>query len=111
MGKGIVGLLQKMMMALSQFNARGEELQITMPPGYTPTSLEIELTWPQVFPLTIMDMQGLMTIASGLASANMISRATALKWLMAKGVDLGVEDIEAETAVINAQQEFNTFGF
>lgn len=111
MGKGMIKLLQKMMAALVIFNQRGEELNFQMPPQYKPTSLDISMTWPQVFPLTIQDMQGLASVGVQLASNNIASRETILKWLMAKGIDLGVEDVEAETQVINAQQQFGGFGF
>lgn len=111
MGKGIVRLLQKMMTALTIFNQRGEEMSIVMPKGYTPTSLDIELTWPKIFPLTIQDMQGMAGVVTQLGSNNIVSRETLFKWLISQGFDFGVEDIDEEIRRINTQQQFNTFGF
>lgn len=110
MEKGMIKLLQKMMVALTKFNAEGQELSIIMPPQYRPTSLSIEVTWPQVFPLTIQDMQQLVSVAVQLTNNNIASRQTVLKWIMAKGIDLGIEDVEAEVNLVNTQQQFNTFG-
>ncbi len=108
--KGAIRLLQKMMTAYASFNARGFEVGITMPPGYQPTSLDIIATWPQIFPLTILDIQQLIGSGTALAGGNIASRETVLKWLMAKGVDLPIEDLEEEIRKVDTQKEFNTFG-
>lgn len=109
--KGMIRLIQKMMSALVIFNQRGEELAIKMPPQYKPTSFDITMTWPQVFPLTIQDMQQLISAGATLANNNIASRKTVLQWLMAKGIDLGVEDVDAEVNEINNQQQFGGFVF
>jgi hypothetical protein len=87
------------------------ELPITMPPGYVPTSLDIMAAWPDIFPMTIEDLQKKVAVASAAKNGGMISPETALKYI---AKDFGVEDIEAELTKINeamaAQAALNPFG-
>lgn len=107
--KSMVKLLQKVITTLVILNKQGMELEITMPPRWIPSSLEIKCKWPPIFELTTQDKQQIVAVAMQAAQGNIISRMTALKWIQEQGVDFGVEDLEQETAMINGQQQFNTF--
>ncbi len=106
--KGLVALLQKMLLMVLIFNERGAELTIQIPPGFKPKSLTIEVVWGEIFPKTIQDLQQKAALMIQLTNANILSRETALSRL---AKDFEIEDIEAEVARVNAQPQFNTFGF
>lgn len=78
-----------------------------MPAGYVPASMNIELTWPPIFKLTLEDMQKKIGLAVSASTANIISRKTATNYV--KDI-FGIIDIEAEAAEIAAQPVFNPFG-
>jgi hypothetical protein len=79
------------------------------PEGWMPDSLDVSAQWPPIFEMTIQDMQQTLMLAVQAANNNIVSRYSALKWLQAKGLDFGVEDLEAEQQMINSQQRFSTF--
>lgn len=107
--KGLIELMQKIISALAIMNVAGFETQFEMPPGWQPKSLDIKAMWPPIFELTTQDKQQIVSLALQASSGNIISRVTALKWIQSQGVDFGVEDIEAEEAKINSQQQFGGF--
>lgn len=105
---GITKLMQKMIATLVIFNKRGALLAIQMPPQWVPASLDIEITWGEVFPKTMQDLREKVGIMMQLTSGNVLSRETALEKL---AQDFEIEDIEEEVRKVNSQKEFNTFGF
>jgi len=100
-------LVEKMTVATLVVNRQGGLKAITIPPGFTPKSFNIVVTWPEIFPLTLEDLQKKVGVASSAATANIISRETALRFI---AKDFGVEDIEEEVSKVNAQPIFNPFG-
>jgi len=109
--RGIIKLNQKSLAALVLMNQRGLPLIFNMPPQYQPTSLDITLSWPPMFPMTTQDKQQLISMFLQLSSGNVLSRETVLKNLLAQIPDLDVDDMELELQRVNTQQQFNTFGF
>lgn len=107
--KGMVNLLQKITATIVLLNQGGADLDLTMPKGWEPLSLDIDCKWPPIFPLTIQDMQQIVAIGIQAANGNIIARDTAAKWIQSQGVDFGVEDWEAEVAKINGQKQFGGF--
>lgn len=104
-------LVLKMSLTCLVMNARGEATMIETPKGYMPTSMDLTLDWPSIFPPTLVDI-GLMTTAAAAAStANIISRETLTKWLAPV---FGVEDVEEELSKIASQppppNPFGDFG-
>jgi hypothetical protein len=107
--KSMTLLMQKLMATLIIYNQQGAELTLTMPPMWQPTSLDITTIWPPIFPLTIQDMQQIVSIGLQASNGNIIARDTAAKWIQSQGVDFGVEDWDAEVAKINGQKTFGGF--
>jgi hypothetical protein len=99
-------LVAKMMAATMIMTARGEEIAFQIPEGFQP-SFDLEVKWPEVFPMTLEDMQKKVSLAVSAASANIISREAMTRWLAR---DFNIEDIEAELAKIAAQPQLNTWG-
>lgn len=107
--KGMNALLTKISSVLIYLNMNGAQVSVTMPPGWIPESLQIDCSWGPVFPLTVQDMQQIVSVGLQAANGNIIARDTAAKWIQKMGVDFGVEDWEAETAKINEQKTFGGF--
>ena len=107
--KGMTSLLTKMATVLLYLEMSGADTVLEVPPGWVPGSLQIDCGWGPVFPLTIQDMQQIISAGLQAANGNIIARDTAAKWMQKMGVDFGVEDWEAETAKINAQKTFGGF--
>lgn len=105
--KHLQNLILKMALTTLMLNDRGELVPIEIPKGYAPMSGAITFVWPPIFPLTMQDLQQKVAIASSVASANIISRETAMKWI---AKDFGIEDIEEELAKIATQPVINPFG-
>lgn len=109
-GKGMTGLLQKMVIAVCMLNDQGFETVFNqLPQGYFPASLDVREKWGPIFQLTIQDMQQLVSVATMATNGNIISRARAGHWLKTQGVDFGVEDWELETQIIDNQKTFGGF--
>lgn len=100
-------LLIKMAMTFLEMNARGEATVLQTPKGYMPTSLDITVQWPAIYPLTIEDIQKKAIIANTLAMASVISRESLTRWL---APDVGIEDIDEELSKIASQPIINPFG-
>lgn len=106
-GQGLKMLVTKMAIANLIQQQRGQPSPVIAPAGWVPQSLEITLSWPPVFPMTIEDLQKKIQVASQAASSFLISEETATAWV---AKDFGVEDIEQERAKIAGQPIRNPFG-
>ena len=105
--KGLINFCMKMMLATLIQNQRGAPVPVNIPPGYKPTSLNVTVSWPEIFPPTMEDLRTKVAIATSVTSANIISRETAMKWI---AKDFGVEDIEEELNKVDTQKVINPFG-
>lgn len=105
--KALVNLCMKMTVAVLIQSERGADTPVVIPPGFVPKSTEVTVMWPEVFPMTMQDLQQKVAVASSVTSANIISRETATRWL---AKDFGVEDIEEELSKIAKQPIINPFG-
>jgi len=106
--KGLISLSQKMLLTVVIYNQRGIPLLIQMPPQYRPQSIDIAAIWPEIFPKTMQDLRDKVGVGVQVAGANIISRENVLRWL---AKDFDIEDIEAEVAKVNSQQQFGFGGF
>lgn len=106
--KGLIELDQKLMLALIVFNDKGAKLTITIPEGYSPVSMDIVNTWPEIFPKTMQDLRDKIGVATSMTSGNLASRESMLRWV---AKDFNIENIEEEMQKVDTQKEFNTFGF
>ena len=105
--KSLVSLVLKMAATNMAVSKSGGISPIPIPKGYAPKSLNLIAKWPEIFPMTLEDLQKKVSIANSVATANIISRETAMKWI---AKDFGIEDIEEEKAKIAAQPVINPFG-
>jgi len=105
--KTLVSLMLKMALVNLILDDQGAQTPVLIPDGYAPASLAITVQWPEIFPPTMEDLRTKVSIAVQVASANILSRETAMKWV---AKDFGVEDIEEELAKISAQPVINPFG-
>lgn len=105
--KCINELLLKMSLATLIMAQRGEPLGMEIPPGWRPKSLEFNFVWPEIFPMTIEDLQKKVAVGVAASSANILSRESVTRWL---AQDFGIEDIEAEVAKVDSQKVINPFG-
>ncbi len=103
----IRNLLEKITVATLILNRQGGLRDLTIPPNFTPKSFNIITIWPEIFPLTLEDLQKKVGVVSTATTSNIISRETGLRFI---AKDFGVEDIEEEVEKINAQPIFNPFG-
>lgn len=100
-------LLIKLGMTIIAFESEGLDTMIEMPQGYQPSSLDLVVRWPAIFPLTLEDIQKKVTAAAAAAGASILSRESALRWL---APEFGIEDIDEELAKLAAQPVINPFG-
>ena len=105
--KSILKLIQKISLVVLIQNKRGEQLPFNIPPGWQPSTLMPEVTWPPIFAMTMEDLQKKVGVASAVAGASIMSRETMTRWLAA---DFGVENIEEEVAKVASQPVINPFG-
>jgi hypothetical protein len=105
--KPIKELLVKLALAVLITRDRGEEVGVMMPDGWVPSTLEIKFNWPEVFPMTLEDLQKKVSLGVSAASASVVSRETVTRWL---AKDFDIEDVEAEIAKIAGQPVLNTWG-
>jgi hypothetical protein len=106
-GTSFKRLVLKMGYANLLAQAGGIPAAIPLPPGYVPQSMAFELKWPPLFEQTLDDLKNKVAIATQASTANIIARATATKFV---AEDFGIEDVDAEQALIAAQPIFNPFG-
>ncbi len=105
--KGLQSLILKMAMANLLLAQRGEPVPVQIPQGYSPLSLNITVTWPPVFPMTMADLKEKVSVVQAATSSNLISRETGTRYI---AKDFGVEDIEVELQKVNTQPVLNPFG-
>lgn len=107
----LTALLIKIAMTALRFNADGMDTAIQTPKGYSPSSLDITVQWPPVFPPTIADIQAMAQAAQLLSQSSIISRETLTKWVAQ--VIPSVDNIEEELKRIETQEPlpspFGTF--
>jgi hypothetical protein len=80
---------------------------LIIPPGWSPTSLNPDVKWPEIFPETVEDLQKKVQVAATASNASLVSRETLTRWL---AKSFGIEDVEAEIAKVAAQPVLNPFG-
>jgi hypothetical protein len=107
MEKGINSLVLKISLMILVLNSQGVDVPLVIPPGFSPSTLEITWVWPPVFPQTMMDLREKVQVATQAASGNLISRETMTRWLAA---DFNVKNVEEEIQRIAAQPVINPFG-
>lgn len=103
----LVTLVQKMAVTVLVLARQGAFIPLRIPEGFVPKSLNITLSWPPIFPLTMQDLQQKVSVVSSATGANLLSRETGTKWL---AKDFGVEDVDEEIRRISAQPVLNPFG-
>jgi hypothetical protein len=100
-------LVTKIAITVLIVNQAGGIVPITIPPGYRPKSMNIEINWPSIFPQTTTDLLEKVRMVSSATSANLISRETGTRKL---AKDFDVEDIDEELQKIAEQPILNPFG-
>jgi hypothetical protein len=96
----IRNLLIKIAMTMLEMAARGESTILEVPDGYVPSSLDVVLHWPPIFPPTLTDIQAMAQAANLVATGNLISRESLTRWLAPL---FEIEDIEEELSKIASQ--------
>jgi hypothetical protein len=103
----LVSLVRKMALVNLLIANSGGSSPVSVPPGYQPKTLQIDLKWPAVFAKSIEDLQKKVSVASQVSSAKLISRETLTRWL---AQDFQIEDVELELQKIAAEPVLNPFG-
>lgn len=98
----IKNLLIKIAMTMLKVMAEGLDTVLTVPDGFMPTSLDITVNWPPMYPLTLDDITKKVSAAVAATTAHVISHKTATQWVAR---DFGVEDIDEELAQIATEAE------
>lgn len=98
----------KMALTILLLERRGQNFVISIPKGWKPKSLDMTISWPPIFPMTMEDMQKKVQVATTASNASLISRETLTGWL---AQDFGIENVEEEIAKVAAQPVLNPFGF
>ena len=90
---------------------RGLETAIQAPAGYFPSSLDIMVQWPALFPATLEDIASMAQSAQLLSQAEVVSRETLTRWI-ASNTNI-IENVDEELTKIAAQpplpSPFGTF--
>lgn len=107
-----VNLLIKIAMSCLHFNALGEETILETPPGYIPSSLDLTVAWPPIFPATLADISSAASAANQLSTSQIISRDSLTRWI-AQMIP-SIDNVEEELDKISKQEPlpspFGTFG-
>jgi hypothetical protein len=104
----LVKFLIKIAMTCLHFNSMGEETSIVTPPGYMPASLDVTVSWPQIFPPTLGDIQLMATAATALSQAKIVSRESLTRWIAAN-TNI-IDNPDEELKKIDAEPDLNPFG-
>lgn len=99
-------LVSKMAMANLIVARRGLPSPVTVPDGYSPSSLTLTVAWPPVFPMTIEDVQKKVSVAQAATSSFLISEETGTRYI---AKEFGIEDVEEERLKIDNQPIRNPF--
>jgi hypothetical protein len=94
-------LLLKIGLTTLALNAAGNETAIQVPDGYKPSSLDIDVKWPLLYPPTINDINLMSQAANVLSTAQIISRESLTRWIAPY---VGVENIDEELEKIESQE-------
>lgn len=94
-------LLIKIAMTCLHFIALGEETAVQVPAGYMPTSLDITVQWPPMFPVTIDDIVKIATACQTFSTANVVSRESLTRWV-ASATSI-IDNADEELKKIEAQ--------
>jgi hypothetical protein len=103
----LVALVLKITITMLRLMQDGADFGLMIPPEFKIQSLNINVQWPPVFPLTIVDLRDKLNVGLQAANANIISRETVLRWV---AKDFGIENIEEELSKVAAQPVINPFG-
>lgn len=106
-GDSMINLVTKMAIVNLKIAQVGGIPAVSVPKGWAPASLNIEVVWPAIFPATIQDLRDKVQVAASAIMSNIISRETALKFV---AKDFGIDNIEEELQKILEQPIFNQFG-
>jgi hypothetical protein len=99
-GPQIEELVTKLTVTILSLEEQGLNEVISMPKGWQPKSLTLVTDWPQIFPMTMEDLQLKAQVATSVATAGIISKESITRWIAR---DFGIEDIDGELAKIAAQ--------
>lgn len=99
-GPLITETMTKLAVMILELEARGENMVVTMPAGWQPSSLSMTLDWPQIFPMTMVDLQQKVAVAVQAATGNLISRDSLTHWL---AKDFNIENVDEELQKIAIQ--------
>lgn len=102
----LVNLLIKIGLTMLELHNRGEETILEVPDGYLPSSLDLTVAWPPIFPITIQDLQAKAQVAVAVSGAMLISRESLTRWL---APDFGIENIDEELQKLADEPVFNPF--
>lgn len=106
-GDSIKALVLKMGLACLLAKSLGMDSPIQFPPGYRPKSVDIIIKWPEVFPLTIEDMQKKVSLATSAHTGRLISRFTAMRYIQEI---FDIKNLDEEAAQIDKEPVINPFG-
>lgn len=106
-GKHFIKIVTKLCLICFLADKMGIVSPIVIPPGYSPQSFNIVLKWPELFPLTIEDMQKKTNLAVSAHNGRLISRFTAMRYIQEI---FGIQNLEEEAAQIDKEPVFNPFG-
>lgn len=101
-GDCVKELVLKMTISTLMAARQGIPVPIEMPPGFMPTSLQVDLEWPPIFQQTMEDLQRKVSVAASAKNGLMISPETAMRFVHK---DFNVENLEEEMAKIDAERE------
>lgn len=105
-------LLIKISMTCLHYDAMGEETPVVVPPGYMPSSLDITVQWPNIFPPTLADIQVMANAANIFQQGGIVSRESLTRWV--GNATPIIDNVEEELKRIATQEPlpspFGTFG-
>ena len=105
--RSFVKLITKVGLVVLTVNNMGGPVPIMIPAGFRPKSLDLQAKWPNVFPVTIEDMQKKVGVVLQLTNGSIFSREWGLEYL---AEDFGVENLELEKQRVATQPIINPFG-
>lgn len=104
----LTNLLIKVGMTALHYNSLGQDTVLSTPPNYLPSSLDITVQWPPIFPPTLQDIQLMAQAAQSLSQGKIISRESLTRWVAS--VIPSVDNVEEELKKIDAEPDLNPFG-
>ena len=98
----------KMLVSLLIMSKRNLVTDFNIPGSYKPKSLNLNVEFGPVYPMSIADKQAEVTYLTTLTNANILSRQTALE-IMVKNKLIENVDVAREVNLVNTQKEFGGF--